>query len=305
MSNYGPPGEGPTGPWPGRRPGDGYDPPGEAWAPDGYARSSGPQAGEGRGESQPAYPPRQPGRHEPSERAPHPADRTSWSDDPRRFTQPSGEPQPDPWDRPESWPHEPEVYRPGGGAPGYPAGRRPGDPYAAGPYPGPGPGQPAHFGAPTPPPRRGRGRGPLIAVLATLVVLLLGGGSLVWYLLDRDEAPEGAGQARPTADATPEEQPASPTAPAPTAAAPESSADPRFVKAGQCVRNTGPAGGKPKLLIASCAPKTYEVLRRFDGRTSGEKDAEAKCAKVTGYTNWYFFDSQLDTLDFVLCLKAR
>ncbi|MGW1058618.1 LppU/SCO3897 family protein [Micromonospora rubida] len=145
----------------------------------------------------------------------------------------------------------------------------------------------------------------MIAVLATLVVLLLGGGSLVWYLLNRDEAPEGTGQARPTADATPEEQPASPTAPATTAAAPESSADPRFVKAGQCVRNTGPAGGKPKLLIAPCAPKTYEVLRRFDGQTSGEKDAEAKCAKVTGYTNWYFFDSQLDTLDFVLCLKSR
>ncbi|MFI1196894.1 hypothetical protein ACH4T9_27055 [Micromonospora sp. NPDC020750] len=197
------------------------------------------------------------------------------------------------------------MYRPGGGGSGYPAARQPGGPYAPGPYPGPGPSQPAYTGAPAPPPDRRSGRGPLIAVLATLLVLLLGGGSLVWYLLDRDEAPEGAGQARPTADPTPEEQPASPTAPAPTAPAPESSADPRFVKAGQCVRNTGPAGGKPKLLIAPCAPKTYEVLRRFDGRTSGEKDAEAKCAKVTGYTNWYFFDSQLDTLDFVLCLKAR
>ncbi|MFI0792084.1 hypothetical protein ACH4OY_05180 [Micromonospora rubida] len=205
------------------------------------------------------------------------------------------------------------MYRPGGGGPGYPAARRPGDPYRTEPYPGPGPGRPAHTRAPAPPPSRGRGRGPLIAVLATLVVvLLLGGGSLVWYLLNRDEAPEGTGQAQPTADATPEKRPASPTAPAPTAAAPaptaaapESSADPRFVKAGQCVRNTGPAGGKPKLLITPCAPKTYEVLRRFDGQTSGEKDAEAKCAKVNGYTNWYFFDSQLDTLDFVLCLKSR
>ncbi|WP_371685837.1 hypothetical protein [Micromonospora sp. MW-13] len=144
----------------------------------------------------------------------------------------------------------------------------------------------------------------MIAVLATLVVLLLGGGSLVWYLLDRDEPPPAADPTRSTAEPAPEE-PASPTPPAPTAPAPESSADPRFVKAGQCVRNVGPAGGKPKLLIAPCGPKTYEVLRRFDGQTSGEKDAETKCAKVTGYTNWYFFDSQLDTLDFVLCLKAR
>lgn len=47
------------------------------------------------------------------------------------------------------------------------------------------------------------------------------------------------------------------------------------------------------------------MVRRFDGPTSGEKDAEAKCAKVPGYTNWFFFDSELDTLDFVLCLKQR
>lgn len=52
-------------------------------------------------------------------------------------------------------------------------------------------------------------------------------------------------------------------------------------------------------------PKTYEVLRRIDGATSGKKDAEAKCGKVAGYTDWYFFDSELDTLDFVLCLKRR
>lgn len=59
------------------------------------------------------------------------------------------------------------------------------------------------------------------------------------------------------------------------------------------------------MLISGCGAKTYQVLRRFDGATSGEKDAQAKCAKVDGYTNWYFFDSELDTLDFVLCLKQR
>ncbi|GAB3950012.1 hypothetical protein GCM10027614_49730 [Micromonospora vulcania] len=47
------------------------------------------------------------------------------------------------------------------------------------------------------------------------------------------------------------------------------------------------------------------MLSRVDGPTSGERDAEAKCAKVENYTNWYFFDSELDTLDFVLCLKQR
>ncbi|MEU8021327.1 hypothetical protein AB0B88_03815 [Micromonospora haikouensis] len=163
---------------------------------------------------------------------------------------------------------------------------------------------PPYPGEAGPPADRKRGRGPLTAVLATLVVLALVGGAAVWYLLRQDDPPPAAGPAAPSAAPTAEDTPAAPTT-APTAPAPESSADPRFVKVGQCVRNEGPAGGKPKLLISPCGPKTYEVLRRFDGQTSGEKDAEAKCAKVTGYTNWYFFDSQLDTLDFVLCLKLR
>ncbi|MEK8108867.1 hypothetical protein NKG94_36400 [Micromonospora sp. M12] len=120
------------------------------------------------------------------------------------------------------------------------------------------------------------------------------------------------GQGEPTPVAAPttssaaaDEPSADPVEPSPSAAAPESSADPRFAKVGQCVRNDGAAGGKPKLLISGCAAKSYEVLSRVDGPTSGERDAEAKCAKVEGYTNWYFFDSELDTLDFVLCLKQR
>ncbi|MFC4092030.1 hypothetical protein [Micromonospora sp. GCM10011541] len=142
----------------------------------------------------------------------------------------------------------------------------------------------------------------MITVLAVLAVLLLGGAATV-YLLGRDDAAPQAGSTE--APATDPAAAATEPAPATTAPAPASSADPRFVKAGQCVRNEGPAGGKPKLLISECGAKTYQVLRRFDGATSGEKDAQAKCAKVDGYTNWYFFDSELDTLDFVLCLKQR
>ncbi|MGC4879652.1 LppU/SCO3897 family protein [Micromonospora sp. DT43] len=162
----------------------------------------------------------------------------------------------------------------------------------------------AYGGDPSPAPSR-RGRGPLIAVVAVVALLAVAGGAY-WFLARSDgpttpaAAPTGsAGVGEPSADVT------EPVGPAPSAAAPESSADPRFVKVGQCVRNDGTAGGKPKLLISGCAPKSYEVLRRIDGATSGERDAEAKCAKVAGYTNWYFFDSELDTLDFVLCLKQR
>ena len=39
--------------------------------------------------------------------------------------------------------------------------------------------------------------------------------------------------------------------------------------------------------------------------TTGEDDAQAKCKKVQGYTDWYFFDSALDLNDYVLCLKMR
>ena len=138
-----------------------------------------------------------------------------------------------------------------------------------------------------------------------MLLLVVAGGGAYWFLSRTDE-PAARRPRRPVRPGRGAERGATePAEPAPTAPAPASSADPRFVKVGQCVRNEGPAGGKPKLLITDCAPKTYEVLRRFDGATSGERDAEAKCGKVEGYTNWYFFDSELDTLDFVLCLKQR
>ncbi|WP_425412993.1 LppU/SCO3897 family protein [Micromonospora nigra] len=146
----------------------------------------------------------------------------------------------------------------------------------------------------------------MVVVVAAVLLFVLGGGALMLHLLDRDEQDRTpvAAPGGPT-PATSEGGLTGGTALQPSAPAPESSADPRFVKAGECVRNEGPAGGRPKLLISECAPASYEVLRRFDGETSGEKDAEAKCARVPGYTNWYFFDSELDTLDFVLCLKQR
>ncbi|TCB92747.1 flagellar basal body protein FliL [Micromonospora zingiberis] len=163
----------------------------------------------------------------------------------------------------------------------------------------------AYAGQPTPPPERRRGRAPVIATLVAVLVLVLGGGT-AYYLLGQDD------DATPTAVAAPTQDPPLPTAdpdegdePEPSTPASNTSTDPRFVQQGQCVRNDAPAGSKPKLLISDCVPSTYEVLRRFDGKTSGEKDAEAKCAQVDGYTNWYFFDSELDSLDFVLCLKRR
>ncbi len=167
------------------------------------------------------------------------------------------------------------------------------------------PTDPTSYGVGPLPPRRRR---PLAAMLATVVLLVLAGGAGVFWLLAGDDGgPVASGPAPvpnvalPDSSATPDAS----VSPEPGVAAPDSSADPRFVEVGDCVRNDGPAGGTPELLISECGPQTYDVLLRVDGPTTGEKDAAAKCASVGGYTNWYFFDSELDTLDFVLCLKQR
>ncbi|MEV4712062.1 hypothetical protein [Micromonospora sp. NPDC049374] len=154
-----------------------------------------------------------------------------------------------------------------------------------------------YAGTPAPPPERRRGR--MLVVLAAVLVLVLGGAT-AFYLAGRDDE-------TPTPVAAPTEEVASTPDAQDEETAPDdpAAADPRFVQVGQCVRNDAAAGGKPRLLLSECAPRSYEVLRRFDGKTSGERDAEEKCAAVDGYTNWYFYDSELDSLDFVLCLKQR
>jgi hypothetical protein len=156
--------------------------------------------------------------------------------------------------------------------------------------------------------------GSLLAVVIGLAVLLCGGGAFGVYLISRGEdLPTGPDLTLPSA--TPETVPstdpaagADPT-PEPTEAdptpTPSASNDARFVSVGQCVRNEAEGDATPELTIAACESGAYEVLARFDGVTDGEEDAKAKCADVTGYTNWYFFNSQLDALDFVLCLKQR
>ncbi len=204
-----------------------------------------------------------------------------------------------------------------------PPGRESGDPYTepadpwggqdawpTGPAGTPPHGPPTGFGSPGydpgvgfdrsqsswafPPPARPRRRGPgpgMIALVSVLGLLVLAGGGVTWWLLSRPEAPP---QALP--------QPVPSTAAPSTAASGD--ADARFVTAGQCVRNEG-SEDVPRMRVTACAGGSFEVLKRIDGITTGEKDAQVKCAKVSGYTNWYFYDSELDGLDFVLCLRAR
>jgi hypothetical protein len=152
---------------------------------------------------------------------------------------------------------------------------------------------PPQWGAPPMPARRRNT--PIVALVVVLGLLIIGGlGTTAWLLSRGNNAARGSGTL-PTAT--------TPTTPA-NVANPQPRTDARFVKKGQCVRNGGTADA-PVMTIVSCVSGTYEVLKRIDGRTTGEADAEAKCSKVPNYTKWYFYDSELDSLDFVLCLKER
>jgi hypothetical protein len=157
-------------------------------------------------------------------------------------------------------------------------------------------GAPPMWQQPTPPAKRRNA--PIIALVVVLGLLICGGlGTAGWLVQRQDNDPTGADRS------------VSPTAPTTGAtggvAAPEpqSSEDARFVAKGQCVRNESSTDDTPDLKIVVCTSGTYEVLKRVDGRTTGEADAESKCSKVAKYTKWYFYDSELDSLDFVLCLR--
>ncbi|GAA1589575.1 LppU/SCO3897 family protein [Actinoplanes couchii] len=136
-------------------------------------------------------------------------------------------------------------------------------------------------------PRRGFAMGATVAVLSVLI----GGGlaTAAWFVLGGEKEPEQT----PVVAVT---------APAVHVPRPQTSEDARFAAKGQCVRNEG-TNNEPELRIVECTAHTYEILKRIDGRTTGEKDAVGKCAKVPKYTKWYYYDTEYDDVDFVLCLR--
>ncbi|WP_236718583.1 hypothetical protein [Actinoplanes sp. TFC3] len=140
-----------------------------------------------------------------------------------------------------------------------------------------------------------RRNGPILALVIVLGLLICGGLGTAAWLVSRTGSDSDAKGTPATPSATATQEVAAPE--------PQNSENARFVSKGQCVRNEGNADDSPELKIVGCASGTFEVLKRVDGRTTGEADAENKCSKVPHYTKWYFFDSELDSLDFVLCLR--
>jgi hypothetical protein len=156
-------------------------------------------------------------------------------------------------------------------------------------------GAPPAWTPPIPPRRRTRNT-PIVVLVVVLGLLIIGGLGATGWLLTRGDPDARANGTTPTATTAP---PAVNDDPGP-----RSSQDARFVAKGECVRNEG-TPESPVMEISPCASGSYEVLSRVDGRTTGEADAESKCAKVKDYTKWYFYNSDLDDLDFVLCLRER
>jgi hypothetical protein len=140
------------------------------------------------------------------------------------------------------------------------------------------------------PPKRNT---PIVALVVVLGLLIVAGlGAIGWLVKERIDDKAAAKAQQPTSSPT--------TA---TAAAPGGE-DARFATAGQCVQNLG-SDAQPDMRKSVCTSGTYRVLKVVKGRTSGAKDAEGKCSKVSGYTNWFYYDSDLDDLDLVLCLKKQ
>jgi hypothetical protein len=164
---------------------------------------------------------------------------------------------------------------------------------SGGVLPSSGPANSSMWGQPARPAKRNT---PIVALVIVLGVLVgVGLGATAWLLKVRpsNTDPASTDTARPSA-----------SVPADPGSAAQNKEDARFVKAGQCVVNRG-TEARPVMQKSVCTSGTYEVLKRIDGPTTGEPDAKSKCSKVSGYTKWYFYDSSLDDLDFVLCLKER
>jgi hypothetical protein len=295
MSNYGPSGpyrDQPQDPWQSRPPQDPYDQPADPWS-DQDPWGGAPASPAGPGSPAAGYPQQEYGGY---------GDQgygrgSGYGQDPG-YGQDRG------YGRDQGYGQEPGY----GQAPGYAyAGQEP--TYAADQGYGQQqvPSSPAYPPVPAPvwsqpvpqPPKRKLSTG-LVTLLGVLALLVAGGVGIGLYLLD-DDPDDTAGPTTPSASAS-AGAPTTPPAAGPTQTAGGSSTDARFATKGQCLVNKGTAK-KPTMQITTCAAGTYEVLARFDGT----KDYNARCGggKVPGYQFYYFFDSDLDTLDFVLCLKKR
>lgn len=231
------------------------------------------------------------------------------SDRPNEYTPPS-----DPWSAEDPW-HNSASSAPASGAP-QPGHHLPGQAYGSTPPPGSPAGIPPTVRDPWQSPHPWLPAGPalqekrrsniLTAAVVVLAALLCGAGGTATYLFGESRGAKTNQAVETPTSMTERTTPVTSGSPEATTAATAgpSLVDVRFVKVGECVKS-GDDNETLMFRITECGPDTYQVLQRFEGSVDDDRDAEAKCSGVPGYTNWYFYKSGFDALDFVLCLKLR
>jgi hypothetical protein len=209
-----------------------------------------------------------------------------------RYGQPS-----DPWGQPERWDtgyDNPEYHGPEYHGTEYHNPEYQGTEYRTG-YGG--------FGQDPEPAPPARSSTKLVATIVAVLAVLLVGGAVTAFVVTRGDSDKPTAQATPTAGsagaAAAGAEPGTPPGHSGTPA-PGSSAEARFAVPGQCLVNDG-TEAQPTMRVVACGPNTYQVLARFDGTI----DYAGKCSTVKGYKYHYFFDAELNSLDFLLCLKKR
>src|SRR5439155_7423274 len=151
-----------------------------------------------------------------------------------------------------------------------------------------------------PPPKK-RGSGLLITLVVVLAVLVCGGGAAGAYVAFK---PKGNAKGTATATSTGKAatQPtgaATTAAPTPTDTGGEPADDAATAQVGDCLANQG-TNDKPALKKVACKAGVFEVLKRFDGTADVKK-----CTGVAGYTHNYYFKTDSEASNFVLCMKQR
>jgi hypothetical protein len=139
----------------------------------------------------------------------------------------------------------------------------------------------------------------ILTMVGVLAVLLAGTVATGFFLASKKETDNAASRTASTAGPTPTPVASQPEpTPSPTPSASDVN-DAQAAAVGDCLANGG-TNDAPQMRKVACAKGTYEVIKRFPGTID-----KTKCNGVPGYTHNYFFDSSVDTDDFVLCLKQQ
>jgi hypothetical protein len=160
------------------------------------------------------------------------------------------------------------------------------------------------WGPPQAPPRRG-GSGMTVVIVVVVLLLVVAGGGTAAYVLTRDDGsnvtsgPTGGASAGPSTSGSAPGASAAPSSAAPASSAAATNEDAKRAKEGDCLVNRGTANA-PDMRKVTCAPNTYQVLKRIEGTSD-----KTKCDGTPNLTDWYFYDHSDNAQDFVLCLRKR